>query len=90
MKKYYLVMVKIAIGVVILGVVGYIMFNHLGLDDSLNFGAGAYYYADMPGVANLVDGRHYISEIPMWGIVFLFLLWGYFVYSFWVWLEKKL
>lgn len=90
MKKYFQVVFQIITGVVIFCVVGYIMFRHLGLVDSLNFGAGAYYYADMPGFADLMNRSRYISEVPMWGILLLFLLWGYLVYRFWVWLERKL
>ena len=37
----------------------YIMANGLGLIDSLDFGAGAYYYADIPQFAKYVDGSCY-------------------------------
>ena len=66
------------------------MGNHLGLIDSLDFGAGAYYYADMPGFATLVNGDYYFSKTPMAVLILLFLIWGYFMYRLWVWLEKKL
>ena len=39
----------------------YIMANGLGLIDSLDFGAGAYYYADIPQFAKYVDGSYYKS-----------------------------
>lgn len=90
MKKNFVKTVKIIVAVGILGMVGYIMFNHLGLIDSLDFGAGAYYYADIPGFAELVNGSHYISGTPMAVLILLFLIWGYFMYRLWVWLEKKL
>lgn len=68
----------------------YIMVNHLGLIDSLDFGAGAYYYADIPGFASLVNGSHYTSQTPMWVLILLFLAWGYLMYRFWVWLDKRI
>ncbi len=82
---------KGAIAVIIvatLATAGYIMFHHLGLIDSLDFGAGAYYYADIPGFEKLVDGSHYQSSTPMWQLIVLFLIWGAIMYRLWVWLEK--
>lgn len=92
MKKKNIVInsIKVVAAVIILGLVGYIMFNHLGLIDSLDFGAGAYYYADMPGFASLVNATHYVSKTPMWALIVLFLVWGYLMYRLWSWLEKKL
>lgn len=66
----------------------YIMANHLGLSDSLDFGAGAYYYADMPGFEKLVNSSHYTSQTPMWALIALFLLWGAAMYRLWGWIEK--
>jgi hypothetical protein len=65
------------------------MANHLGLVDSLDFGAGAYYYADIPGFEKLVNGNHYHSQTPMWLLILLFLIWGYAMYRFWAWIEKR-
>jgi hypothetical protein len=73
-----------------LGLVIYIMVNHLGLIDGLDFGAGAYYYADIPQFAKYVNGDHYQSQTPMWVLIVLFLIWGYAMYRLWTWLEKKL
>lgn len=66
----------------------YIMANHLGLADSLDFGAGAYYYADMPGFEKLVNGSHYSSRTPMWALILLFLIWGAIMYRLWSWIER--
>ncbi len=73
----------------ILGLTGYIMINHLGLIEELDFGAGAYYYADIPQFAKYVNGSHYISETPMWVLIVLFLAWGFIMYRLWTWLERK-
>lgn len=74
----------------LLGSVGYIMIHHLGLIDGLDFGAGAYYYADIPQFQKFVNGEHFQSQTPMWALIVLFLIWGYAMYRLWVWLEKKL
>lgn len=73
----------------IVGLVLYIMKNHLGLIDGLDFGAGAYYYADIPEFSKYVNGSHYSSQTPMWVLILLFLIWGFLMYRLWVWLEKK-
>lgn len=68
----------------------YIMANGLGLVDGLDFGAGAYYYADIPQFSKYVNGEHFKSAFPMWIHIALFLLWGTFIYKIWTWLDKKL
>jgi hypothetical protein len=65
------------------------MCNHLGLVDGLDFGAGAYYYADIPEFTKYVNSSHYSSGTPMWVLILLFLAWGALMYRFWVWMEKK-
>lgn len=68
----------------------YIMANQLGLVEELDFGAGAYYYADMPGFEKLVNGSHYANPVPMGVLILLFLAWGYLMYRLWVWLDRKI
>lgn len=91
MKKGKLVLkgLKYIFYAAVLALVIYIMGNHLGLIDSLDFGAGAYYYADMPGFENFVNGSHYTSQTPMWVLIVLFLIWGAIMYRIWNWLDKK-
>ena len=67
----------------------YIMANGLGLIDSLDFGAGAYYYAYIPEFTKYTDGAWYATPIPMWALIVLFLAWGAVMYKFWGWLEKR-
>ncbi len=45
--KHILRVTAIVLVAVILGLVVWIMLNRIGLSDSLDFGAGAYYYADI-------------------------------------------
>ena len=74
---------------VILILVVYIMANGLGLIEGLDFGAGAYYYADIPEFAKYVNANHFSSSFPMWVHIGLFLLWGVLMYRLWTWLDKK-
>lgn len=67
----------------------YIMAHGLGLSDSLDFGAGAYYYADIPGFERFINGDAYQSPVPMWVLIVLFLAWGYLMYRLWMWIDKK-
>jgi len=67
----------------------YCMVNGLGLVDELDFGAGAYYYADIPQFAKYVNGDHFTSEFPMWVHILLFLVWGAAMFRLWIWLDKK-
>ena len=76
--------------VAVLILVVYIMAHGLGLIDSLDFGAGAYYYADIPQFSKYVNGEHFDSAFPMWIHIVLFLIWGVVMYKVWTWLDKKL
>lgn len=66
----------------------YIMANKLGLSDKLDFGAGAYYYADIPNFDKYMKSD-YSTEVPMWVHITLFLGWGYLMFRLWVWLEER-
>ena len=66
----------------------HIMKNGLGLLEQLDFGAGAYYYADIPGFASLVNGSHYQSPVSMPVLIVLFLIWGFLMYRLWTWMES--
>ncbi len=88
-KKLKKLVKTIVYGAIIVLVL-YIMANGLGLVESLDFGAGAYYYADIPGFSKYVNGEHFKTQFPMWLHIVLFLLWGGLMYKLWTWLEKKL
>ena len=68
---------------------GYIIFNHIGLVDKFDFGAGAYYYADIPNFDKLEQNATFISQVPMWVHIILFLIWGFLMYRLWLWVDKK-
>ena len=65
-----------------------IMKNGFGLLEQLDFGAGAYYYEDIPGFASLVNGSHYQSPVSMPILIILFLIWGFLMYRLWTWMES--
>lgn len=79
----------IAVMVVTLVAAIYIMSRRMGLVDELDFGAGAYYYADIPEFERLVDGDAYKTSVPYWVHVLLFLGWGFVVYRLWVWVDSR-
>ena len=61
----------------------YIMVRRLGLNPDLDFGAGAYYYADIPEFDKVLDTGHYAATTPLWLAILLFLLWGALMYALW-------
>ncbi len=66
----------------------YVMLHGLGLQDSLDFGAGAYYYADIPEFDKFTGSTHYDAKFPYWVYVVLFLAWGFLMYKVWKWLDR--
>lgn len=67
----------------------YIMLNGLGLVPELDFGAGAYYYADIPEFEKYVDRQAYESSLPVWLAIILFLLWGFLMWKLWKWVDSR-
>lgn len=67
----------------------YIMAHGLGLVDSLDFGAGAYYYADIPEFQKYVREDSYQSRLPLWVAIVLFLCWGWLMWRLWQWIDRK-
>ena len=67
----------------------YIMAHRLGLSDELDFGAGAYYYADIPDFDKIVNNDSYTTRVPTWVHIVLFLAWGWLMYRLWVWIDGR-
>lgn len=86
-KRAVKVLTLTVIGATVLAAL-YIMARGLGIQDSLDFGAGAYYYADIPEYDKLTQGTHYAARLPFWVYVALFLIWGALMYKVWKWLDK--
>ena len=81
------VTVGVFVAVVICAV--YIAANCLGVVDGYDFGAGAYYYADIPGYENLINEDSYKASVPVWVHIVLFLAWGWLMYRIWNWIDRK-
>ena len=67
----------------------WIMARRLGLAEGLDFGAGAYYYADIPDFDKVIRDDAYTTHIPFWVHAVLFLAWGALMYRLWIWLDRK-
>lgn len=88
-RKTIFKVITVIVTVVILLTAGYIIYNHMGLNDELDFGAGAYYYADIPNFEKYAGDDIYDSKLPMWLAIVLFLAWGALMYRLWVWIDGK-
>ena len=76
------------VAIITLAASAYIVVRGLGLVDSLDFGAGAYYYADIPDFEKYMHDGAYKSSLPLWVYILLFLGWGYLMWRLWVRIEK--
>ncbi|MDD5951699.1 MAG: hypothetical protein PUC53_07525 [Bacteroidales bacterium] len=86
-KKIFKV-ITVILAVVICIAAVYIMANGLGLVEGLDFGAGAYYYADIPGFDKYVRDDAYDSQLPTWLAIVLFFVWGALMYALWKWVDR--
>ena len=87
-KKKIFKVITVILAVVICIAAVYIMANGQGLVKELDFGAGAYYYADIPGFDKYVRDDAYDSQLPTWLAIVLFLLWGALMYALWKWVDR--
>lgn len=85
------IMTAVTIGVFVAVVICavYIAANRLGVVDGYDFGAGAYYYADIPGYESLINEDAYKAPVPVWAHIVLFLVWGWLMYRLWSWIDRK-
>ena len=67
----------------------YIMIHGLGLQDDLDFGAGAYYYTDIPDFDKYTDKTSLSTALPYWIYLALSIAWGIVVYLLWKWIDKS-
>ena len=61
----------------------------LGLVEGYDFGAGAYYYADIPGFEKIMNDEAYKTSVPVWAHILLFLGWGWLMYRLWGWIDSR-
>ncbi|MCR4859215.1 MAG: hypothetical protein K5910_00965 [Bacteroidales bacterium] len=79
----------LVVGGAILVAAVYIMVHQIGLNPELDFGAGAYYYADIPEFEKVLDWDTYQAKLPFWVYVVLFLAWGAFIYWLWKRIDRR-
>ena len=82
--------ITIAVVVITLFLAVWIMANQLGLVEGYDFGAGAYYYADIPTeqYSEIVNEDAYQTSIPKWIYYVLFFAWGWLMWRLWCWIER--
>ncbi|MBO4427031.1 MAG: hypothetical protein J5771_00910 [Bacteroidales bacterium] len=78
-------LLTIALAVASLLAVVYIVWHHMGVVDGYDFGAGAYYYADIPDFEKHVpqSDTPNPTDIPSWIYYLLFLAWGALMWFLW-------
>lgn len=86
-KIFATVTVIVAVAVVVCAV--YIALSGLGLVDGYDFGIGAYYYADIPGFEKLINDRAFMTSVPVWGHVAIFLAWGWLMWKLWLFIDRR-
>ena len=93
MNKKHIIFKVITIVVVVITLLlaGWIMANQLGLVEGYDFGAGAYYYADIPAEQynEIVNEGTYQTSVPKWVFYVLFLAWGYLMWRLWIWVGNR-
>lgn len=87
-KKIYMVVTAFfVVATLVLAI--YIMIKGLGLAPDLDFGAGAYYYADIPEFEKYVGDGAYKSRLPLWAAIVIFLAWGFLMWKLWKWVDRR-
>lgn len=71
--------------VIIFGLALFIVLSHMGLVPEYDFGAGAYYYADIPAdeYQQIDPDGAYWTSVPKWVFYVLFLAWGWLMWRLW-------
>ena len=65
-----------------------IMAKGAGLQKELDFGAGSYYYADIPDFEKYLHWDAFTASLPFWVYVLLFLVWGALMYLLWIKVDR--
>ena len=61
----------------------------LGVVEGYDFGAGAYYYADIPGFEKIINDDAFKTSVPVWVHIILFLAWGWLMWRLWIWIDRR-
>lgn len=82
--------ITIAVVVITLVLALYIILTQKGLVPEYDFGAGTYYYADIPAdeYQEIDPDGAYHTSIPNWVFYILFLAWGWLMWRLWCRIAK--
>ena len=61
----------------------------MGVVEGYDFGAGAYYYADIPGFEKIINDDAFKTSVPVWVHIVLFLAWGWLMWRLWIWIDRR-
>ena len=77
--------ITIAVVVIILVLALYIILTRRGVVPEYDFGAGAYYYADIPTeqYQEIDPDGAYRTSVPKWVFYVLFVGWGWLMWRLW-------
>ena len=93
MDKKHIVfkVITIVVMVITLVLAVYIMLNRRGVVEDYDFGAGAYYYADIPTeqYSEIINEDAYQPTTPKWIYYVLSFAWGWLMWRLWVWIEGR-
>ena len=67
-----------------------VMYKNMGLISKFDFGAGAYYYTDIPNFEKYINNSIFKTKFSIWFLITLFLIWGVFVYKLWCYIDRKI
>ena len=81
---WYLFIFSIVVSVII------VMYKNMGLISKFDFGAGAYYYTDIPNFEKYINNSIFKTKLSIWFLITLFLIWGVFVYKLWCYIDRKI
>lgn len=81
---WYLFIFSIVVSVII------VMYKNMGLISKFDFGAGAYYYTDIPNFKKYINNSIFKTKFSIWFLITLFLIWGVFVYKLWCYIDRKI
>lgn len=88
-RKILFTTVTAVVAVAVVICAAYIAMSGLGLVDGYDFGIGAYYYADIPGFEKLINDRAFMTSVPVWVHVAIFLVWGWLMWKLWLFIDRK-
>ena len=88
-RKHIIKAVTVLMAAAVLFCAVWIMKNRLGLSDEHDFGAGAYYYADIPDFDKVLKTDGYQTSIPKWIYFVLFFAWGWLMWRLWCWIDSR-